>query len=348
MSTPNSKKEKNSLPVPLPEDYRSLQVDLFQNFLVNSDEEKKPLSNTIGLWDRLPKYSVSQVEQNKLRTKEGLLPLLQRDVSFMRTDYTIFISPALLSDENSRAYYPSANESLIEDVLRKMATEQNQCFFSETEPHCGVVFTLHQLRTELKNQGHARSYQEVVKSLKILAGASIEIRTKDRKGVSIEKFMSITGFSNEGELDNPNSKWVAYFHPLVYQAMQSIDYRQFNYQLMMSLKTQLGRWLYKRLAHYYTNAGTTTPIILSLAAIQGESGMMARARMNNAVSEFEAILQDLKEIRVFLCFSRIKEVRGTKNKILDMIYEAHPHPDFIKSVKAANKRQSDSKAKLLE
>ena len=129
---------------------KSMQTDLFQSFLVNNDAEKEPLSNTIELWDRLPKYSVSQVEQNKMRTKEGLLPLQRRDVIIKDCPYTIFISPALLADEEGRAYYPSANEELVEDALRKIATLQNQCFFDERESHCGVTFTLHQLRTELK------------------------------------------------------------------------------------------------------------------------------------------------------------------------------------------------------
>lgn len=283
-----------------------------------------------------------------MRTKEGLLPLLRRDVTFMGREYSIYISPALLADENGRAYYPSANESLVEDALRKIATLQNQCFFDDDKDlHCGVTFTLHQLRTELKKQGHCRSYQEAVKSLHILAGADIEIRTKNGKGVSIEKFMSLTGFSSEARLDNPDSRWVAYFHPLVHKAMNCVDYRQFNYSEMMHLKSHLARWLYKRLAHYYTNAGLTTPIKLSYVAIWHESGMLERSRVNNAIQELEQIFEVFQEISVFQSIERIQEIRGARNKIIDIVYEVHPHPNFIKSVKAANKRQSDAKEKLL-
>jgi hypothetical protein len=45
--------------------------------------------------------------------------------------------------------------------------------------------------------------------------------------------------------------------------MRHVDYRQFNYSEMMYLKSHLARWLYKRLAHYCTNAGLTKPIKLS-------------------------------------------------------------------------------------
>jgi len=344
----SKKTDVNIVVPPVPMAFKSMQTDLFQSFLVNNDAELEPLSNTIELWDRLPKYSVSQVEQNKIRTKEGLLPLQRRDVIIKDCPYTIFISPALLADEQGKAYYPSANEELVEDALRKIATLQNQCFFDERESHCGVTFTLHQLRTELKERGHSRSYQQIIKSLYILAGADIEIRTKQGQGVSIEKFMSLTGFTESERLDNPNSKWVAYFHSLVRKAMSRIEYRQYNYQQMMQLESHLSRWLYKRLAHYWTNAGALSPISLSFAEIRSETGMLERSRTNDAVKELEAIFQIFIDKKIFRPFKRMKEVRGERNKIIDIFYEAYPHEDFIKSVKAANRRQADGKKTLGE
>jgi len=340
---PSKKTVVNIVVPPVPVAFKSLQTDLFQNFLVNKNAEKKPLSNTIELWDRLPKYSVSQVEQNKMRTKEGLLPLQRRDVVIKDCTYSIFISPALLADEEGRAYYPSANEELVEDALRKIATLQSQCFFDERESHCGVTFTLHQLRTELKERGHSRSYQQIIKSLYILAGADIEIRTKNGQGVSIEKFMSLTGFTESERLDNPNSKWVGYFHSLVRKAMSHVEYRQYNYEQMMLLETHLARWLYKRLAHYWVNAGALSPITLSFAEIRQESGMLERSRANDAVKELEAIFKTFLEGSVFRSIKRIEEIRGARNKIINIVYEAYPHSDFIKSVKAANRRQADGK-----
>lgn len=271
---------------------------------------------------------------------------MRKDVIFKGYAYSIFISTALLADENGRAYYPSANEELIEDALRKIATLQNQCFYDEKETHCGVSFTLHQLRTELKKQGHSRSYQQVVKSLYILAGADIEIRSKNGQGVSVEKFMSLAGFSSDERLDSPDSKWVAYFHSLVRRAMGNIDYRQYNYQQMMHLETHLARWLYKRLAHYWNNADPTSPIRLSFADIRQEGGMLERSRTNDAVKELEAIFSVFLKILVFQSIKRVEEIHGARNKIIDIVYEAYPHADFIRSVKAANKRQSDAKLKL--
>jgi len=327
--------------------FTTVQVDLFQDFLFNTQKEKNTLSNTIDLWDCLPKYAVSQVEQNKLRTDQGLLPMLTRKVRFMGDEYEIFISPALLSDEKGKAYYPSANEELVENALRRLATLQNHCFHEASAKFCGVSFTLYELIEELKLHKHARSYVEVVKSLKILAGASIEIKSKSGRGVSIDKFIRLSGFTEEERLSNPFSKWIVYFHPLIFRAMETISYRQFDYEKMMTLKPPLGRWLYKRLAHYYTNAGMTVPIILSLTQIQHESGFLNRNRTNNAVKELTEVFDLLQKIDVFNNVEVINDQRGPRNKIIDITYRVFPHEQFVANVKRANKRQADNREKLI-
>ena len=49
----------------------SKQFDLFTTFFGDS----KHLSNTIELWDAIPKYAVSARQQNKLRDEKGALPV---------------------------------------------------------------------------------------------------------------------------------------------------------------------------------------------------------------------------------------------------------------------------------
>ena len=152
--------------------------------------------------------------------------------------------------------------------------------------------------------------------------------------------MSLTGFTESERLDNPNSKWVAYFHSLVRKAMSRVEYRQYNYEQMMQLETHLSRWLYKRLTHYWTNAGAMSPITLSFAEIRLESGMLERSRTSDAVKELEAIFKIFIDIKIFRPFKRMQEVRGARNKIIDIFYEAYPHEDFIKSSQSRQQKAS--------
>ena len=50
--------------------------------------------------------------------------------------------------------------------------------------------------------------------------------------------------------------------------------------------------------------------------------------------------------RKIKAYEKIKDIRGPKNKIVDVEYLVSPHPEFIKSVKAANRRQADDKLKI--
>jgi hypothetical protein len=161
--------------------FQNTQLSLFQTFLCNNDEERTRLSNTIALWDSIPRYSVSRQAMEKLRDKRGFLDLLKLDFMYRQVNFHITVQPALIEgkDNNGKitqtAYYPSANEELIEEVLRKLAVDQNQGFFNKAEAISGVVFSLHQLREELKRRGHTRSYTEIILSLDILARSFIQI-----------------------------------------------------------------------------------------------------------------------------------------------------------------------------
>ena len=57
--------QKKTPPAPV----KSSQFDLFSSFFGDS----KDLSNTIELWDTIPKYCVSQKQQNHLRDEKGNL-----------------------------------------------------------------------------------------------------------------------------------------------------------------------------------------------------------------------------------------------------------------------------------
>lgn len=335
MNTKNNKSD---------DDFDKQQLDLFQSFLCNTEEQKNKLSNTIDLWDLIPKYSTSQVEQNKLRTDNGLLPQISTNFNFKGREYKLFISASQLSDENGKAYYPSANEELVEDALRKIATEQMNGFFDNEIGFLGVYFSLYQLRQELSRTGHTRSYQQIVKSLMILSGSEIEIIPENGTGRIKSNFLSTLVMSSKtGRSNSPESKWMVHFHPLVSKSLSSIEYRQFNYVQMMGFKTHLGRWFHKKVTHYYTNASLIINLEISFLTIKNESRMLERSRNNDAITELENVFDSFIQENIFIGVQKLRVIKGNCNKIVDIIYSASPHPEFIKNVKAANKRQTDSK-----
>jgi len=343
-----ARKEKKGVAPPSDSAFGSVQLSLFQSFLCNTEQERDRLSNTIELWDSIPKYAVSQQAMNKIRTKEGYLPRLEKEFVYKNRSYKVRVSPAIIDAEEGadKAFYPSANEELVEDALRKIAAEQHKGFFDRPTLESGVVFSINLLRQELKKRGHTRSYHEIVRSLNILVGSNIEISLPDGTGFAKTSYLPALAAVSKARLaEDPNARWVAHFHPLVTQSIHSLSYRQYNYHIMMSHSTQLARWLHKRLSHNYVNASYTMPYTVLLSSIRRDSGLLEYSRANDVVRKFENALQELIEHQVLLSFER-EEQRGARNKIIDVKYSLLPHRGLVSDVKAANKRQQEGRIRI--
>jgi hypothetical protein len=50
----------DKLPRPAKPEFENRQLLLFQDFLVNTEEERNRLSNLTDLWDNVPRYSISR------------------------------------------------------------------------------------------------------------------------------------------------------------------------------------------------------------------------------------------------------------------------------------------------
>lgn len=348
MTTPRKK------PGPLKRSVKSLtpggnafenpQIDLFQTFLCNSEDERNQLSNTIDLWDSIPRYSISRQEQSKRRTDGGFLSLLEIDFRYKGKDFTIAIQPAKIRDEDDviRDYYPSANEELIEDALRKIASERSQGYFEDESFRSGVVFTIYMLREELTKRGHSRSHAEIVKSLNILAGSMIEIRTTggDSPGEGFSRTNYLPGLAATSKRklrDDPDAKWVAQFHPLVTQSIHTMAYRQYDYHQMMSHSTQLARWLRKQISSKFTFASLTETFEILYSTVDRDSNLINYSRIRDGITALDAALDELRD-RGAIATIQKEVIRGPRNKIFDVRYILGPSLAFVHEVKAANKR----------
>src|SRR5919106_3594174 len=347
MTSKATAEQENPVTQPTEANFQGKQLDLFRSFLCNSEDERNRLSNTFDLWDSVPRYSVSRQAMDKERKARGFLDLLEINFHYRGTKLQAIIQPARVREKKNSAtkdYYPSANEELIEDALRKIAAEQNSGYFDKPNFRSGVVFTLHMLRQELKKRGHTRSYQEIIKALDILSGSIIDIRTADgsRSDAFTRSayFPCISAVSRQKLKDDPHAKWIVQFHPLVTRSIDALTYRQFNYHRMMSHSTQLARWLHKQLALKYTFASVTTPFKIRYCTIKRDSALLENYSLGRkAVAALDAALDELKVQKVLLAVQK-KEITGLRGKIEDVVYILTPFPDFVAQIKAANKRQS--------
>jgi hypothetical protein len=323
--------------------YQNQQMDLFQRFVCNTPLERERLSNTIDVWDSTPRYSISQQEMNKRRDERGNLPLLVRHFSYRGQEFLAEIQPAKIREEGDKVvdYYPSANEELVEEALRKIAVRNHQGFHEKTPLRSGVAFSLYELRQELAAMGRARSYRQIVQSLNILRKSHIELRRGDGKGemvVAANYLPSIAAVSRDMFDEDPQSRWLAQFHPLVARGIDQLAYRQIDYATLMSLPTQLARWLHKQLTIKFTFASLFgNPFEIRYSTIKRDSHLLNCRREIDNRWEVNKAFAELVEKGVLREVQKRDVIEG-KGKVVDVVYLLHPTPEFVKGAKAANKR----------
>lgn len=334
---------------PLAEDFESRQMDLFRTMLCNTDTERDSLSNVFDLWDVIPRYAVSRQQQEKWRKTGNFPPLYKIIFHYRGRELQATIQPATieLKDGTIKSYYPSANEELIEDVLRKIAADQKNGYYSSGKQRSGVVFTLYMIRKELEKRGHGRTYSEISLSLDIMSSAVIQTTTADGKeGSFTSKSLYLNNLfraSRSRLEEDPEAKWFADFHPFATRALDELTYRQFHYARLMSHKSQLARWLNKVLSLKYLNASILHPFEMRFSTILRDSGLLnGYSLVRLAVAAVDSAFEELLTCQPpLLGSSPKKEVQhGSRGKIVDVIYTLHPSREFMSEVKAASKRRN--------
>lgn len=148
------------------EQTKPLQLSLFE--LLNPEEKR--FSNTIELYDFIPKYHWGKVQ----RINGKFLDSLEREFECRGKKYKVKIRPASIDDKDGveRYYYPSKREELVEDALRKFVAKGQGVFLDD---QAGVTFSLYQLQQELKRNGHTYNKNELKDALLICARTNITI-----------------------------------------------------------------------------------------------------------------------------------------------------------------------------
>jgi hypothetical protein len=114
----------------------------------------------------------------------------------------------------------------------------------------------------------------------------------------------------------------------------------------MSHESKLTRWLHKYIVLKCTGADLIKPFSIHYATIKRDSGLLNEyARERAAIDAVQKAFNDLKKKGVLNRLER-KNVTGPRKKLLDVVFTIWPSFDFVKEVKAANKRQSNGLQKL--
>ncbi len=308
------------------------QLDLFE-VLEPDPRKKNPFSNTLDLYDALPKYNFDSKETENVQDAQAV-----RSVKVNGQDYLVKIVPAMIKRGNRNVMiFPGAREELVEKALRKFVVDgQGKVQGGEV----GVTFTLYQLYNELSSHGRTYSYQEIAEAIDVCQGSRIEVSTNAGQSVVKSQLFPTVALTTRQEYieSSGNAKCFVKFNPLVTDSIINLTFRQYNYQLGMSISSQLARYMHERMSHYWIQASADHPYTISLISYLEQSGRGLSKLMSDNIRAMTRALESLIEHEIVSHYEqeRLKEGR----KIIDVRYTIFPHEKFVKQMIQNNQRYS--------
>lgn len=324
---------------------QSVQYDLFSQFVSNNQND---VSNTVEVWESIPKYFFTTKQTEKLRTETGHADPFKWDYCYKGISCTVKIQPALVEQDSGgyKAFFPGITEELVEEALKKILADQHYGLHDPQNPETWVRFSLSMLHKELKIRGRSRSRNEIKHSIEVMSSCIITLFKEEKevwKGAILQDLVTV---GRDDYLADTNSHHVARLPLFISNAINQLDYRQFNYDCLMSCNGQLTRWIHKQLVHKFPQAGMMNSYHFMHSNLKRDSGLLQQGRnIDNRRKVIEA-LDELINHDVLMNYSIDSRKEG--RKIMDIKYTLRASPNFVKDQKASNKKYSDSYRKALE
>ena len=319
---------------------KSLQLDLFSQFVTNDQSQ---VSNTIELWERIPKYFFTAKQVEKLRTIDGLAKPYEWAYTENGNEYTVSIQPALIKQKDGKykAFFPGVTEELIEEALKKIFSDQQYAIHDPEKTESWIKFTLGMIQKALKTKGRSRSIDEIKHGINVMSSCLLTFSKGGKelwRGAILQDLVTV---GREEYLASTDNHHIARLPLFISHSINNLDYRQFNYDRLMSCNEQLTRWLYKRLINRFTQASPITEYSCMYSDIKQSSGLLQQAREIDNRRKIGLAFSELKQKGIILCYEM--DERKTGRTITDVKYTIKATPEFIKEQIASNKRASDTK-----
>lgn len=316
----------------------SHQLNLFEIITSIKDD----FSNTIEIYDTLPKYVLNKTPE----TTDLSTAVITRECKIRNTEFILKITPAIIEKEGKTVLmYPQQREEIIEDVLRKFAASGNGIIIGGKQ--IGVTFTFYELMRELKRIGHTYNLNEIKESIMICRNVEIKCITKNGENIvssSIFPTIALTTKEDNRKSSGTTKNYVQ-FNPLVTESINNLTFRPYNYSIGMTIRSSLARFIYKRMSHYWIQANENNAYNPSLISFLKQSPRGLSSRMSENVRAMKNALEVLIKSNIILNYSEEQIKNG--RKLIDIRYSIYPHPDFIQQSKMANHivRETRNKAK---
>ena len=324
---------------------KSIQYDLFSQFVTN---DSSSVSNTVELWESIPKYFFTPGKVKKLRTIDGLAKPYKWEYLYNGLPCVVKIQPALIEEGmgSYKAYFPSITEELVEEALKKIFTDQQCGIHDPQKVESWVRFSLSMIQRELAARGRERNRNEIKHAIEVMSSCVITFYNGEKevwKGSILQDLVTV---GREEYLADADAQHVARLPLFISHAINHLEYRQFNYDRLMSCNEQLTRWIYKRLVNRFRQASFMNEYHFMYSDIEQSSGLLQQTTEGKNRQKVKSALDELQERGVLLKYET--DERKEERKITDVKYTLWATGDFVSEQKAANKRAGDANLTIIK
>ncbi|MFC1337332.1 MAG: replication initiation protein [gamma proteobacterium symbiont of Clathrolucina costata] len=311
----------------------------------------KNYSNTLEIYDLAGKFLYDK-HTKYFSSASADETEFTRITSYRHMDLKISVTAANIervkNGKKQRTFvFPGAREEIIEDVLRKLATERRAEAYEATTgadagtKFVGIAFTLYEVYEELKRVGKAYSYSEIREALQIMNRSILSIKSMDDSIDLSAPFFPIVALSERGNKKDHRS--FVCFHPMVTEVILSLNFRRYNYTKALEFKRHYTRLTYKRLCHRWIQAAPDKPYSILLSTLI----ISMKAPYTNLYQDkalFTDVMEDLVKEDVLKRYEMTPKKEG--KKIIDWRFDLYASESFAKQVAANNKVANDIAAQF--
>lgn len=328
--------EKNEL---APLEHAQLKLDLFELDPLRD----KNYSNTLEIYDMAGKFLYDK-SQKFLRKASAEETEFTRITQYKGIDLSVSVTAAnierTVKGKKERFFvFPGAREEIIEDVLRKLATERRAEAYEATTgvnagaKFVGIRFSLYEIFEELKRVGKSYNYNEIKEALHIMNRSILTIKSMDDSIDLTAPFFPIMAMADRGKNKSEIRSFVC-FHPMVTDVILTLNFRRFNYAKALEFSKHYTRLTYKRLCHRWIQAAPGKPYnVLLSSLVKAMKEPYANTWQDKAL--FKDVMEDLVKSDVLERYEMEEKKEG--RKIVDWKFILYASNSFAKQMAANNK-----------
>jgi hypothetical protein len=198
---------------------------------------------------------------------------------------------------------------------------------------------------ELASRGRDRNINQIKHAIEVMSSCVITL-SKDKKEIwkgSILQDLVTVG--REEYLADTDAQHIGRLPLFISHAINQLEYRQFNYDRLMSCDEQLTRLIYKKLINRYRHANFINNYHFMYSDLKS-TGLLQQSREIDNRKKVLSALDELKEKNIIASYET--DERKKSRAITDVKYIIYPSNEFISEQKAANKRNSDSDKHIID